>query len=72
MGLRGEQIVVNNIYPWRRTGKWEMNLRLDQEIRSTVRQPVEGTALDQRGQVGKGQIPTYLEALSVYIGVHLF
>lgn len=72
MGLRGGQTVVNNIYPWRRTVKWEMNLKLDQEIRSNVRQPVEGTALDQRGQVGKGQIPTYLGALSMYIGIHLF
>lgn len=55
MGLMGGQIVVNNIEPWRRAGKLEMSLRQDQEIRSDVRQPVEVTALDQRGRVATGQ-----------------
>lgn len=55
MEIRGEQIVMNNIYPWRGSGKRENSLRQDQEIRSDVRQPVEGTALDLRGRVGRGQ-----------------
>lgn len=42
-----------------------MSLRQDQEIRSDVRQPVEGTALDLRGRVGRGQDIAYLGALSV-------
>lgn len=55
MEIRVEQIVMNNIYPWRGSGKRENSLRQDQEIRSDVRQPVEGTALDLRGRVGRGQ-----------------
>lgn len=53
MEIRVEQIVMNNIYPWRGSGKWENSLRQDQEIRSDVRQSVSGRHSSRPERTGR-------------------
>lgn len=64
--------MVNNIYSWTRTVKWEVSLRPEQEIRSDVRQPVEGTALDQRRQKVEVKMPRTWERCLCILGFTVY